>query len=99
MSKQFDLFEFKKRKNRVLDEEGEAIKFKWDQSPGRWRTRRVTEKEHVCSRCDSPIPIGSSADVTLDFDGPRPKQEDFKKVKYWHRDRQCHQKNIEDEPQ
>lgn len=99
MSKQFKLFETQKKKSRVLDEEGEAIKFKWSESPGHWKTRRVTKKEHVCSRCELRIPVGSSADVTLDFDGPRPKREDFKNVKYWHLDKQCLQKNIEDEPE
>lgn len=98
MPKQFELFEFKKRKSRVLDEEGDPIKFRWRQSPGHWDSQRKTKKEHICSRCELPIPVSSSADVTLDFGGPRPKREDFKNVKYWHQDKQCHEKNIEDEP-
>lgn len=80
--------------------EKEPKKMRWETYDGHWRTRvSETRKEHACSKCEKIIPPGSRVVVTIDFEGVKPTDDDFRKAKYWHPDPQnCETEPIEDEP-
>lgn len=83
--------------------ENEPKKMRWETYDGHRRTWvSETRKEHICSKCEKIIPLGSRVVVTIDFDGVKPTNDDFKKAKYWHPDpKLCEYppaEIIEDEP-
>jgi hypothetical protein len=100
MPKQKKLFETRLRKSKILDEKDEVkTDLQWSKMPGFWKSQvPETKIEHSCERCGDTIPAGSQADLTVEFDGIKPKKEDLKNIKYWHPDKQCHEKNWQDEP-
>ena len=81
-------------------EEKEPKKLRWEEYPGHWRAVVFnTRKEHICAKCGGTLPVDSKVSVTLDFEGLRPKPEDFKsKIQYWHPNARCPEPPIEDEP-
>ena len=80
-------------------EEAEPKKLRWEKSEGNWRAAVFkTKKEHQCAKCENIIPKDSHAVITLDFEGLKPKDEDFRRIQYWHPPKVCPELPIEHEP-